>query len=202
VVLALLLVPPVRARVHIDGVETARNDSLLLCSLRTQGLPDPSSRATLESGLPSSIVLAFRVLDQSGDEVAQARTEVRIEPDLWEGIFTLRTPLAQRRAETLEQVEAALARLGPLPVYPLAALPPQSPLRLQVQMAIHPLAPREVERVRALFGEDAVEEGGRREVSVGVGTLLRYFLGKSPGENWVAAVTSDTFRCAGLPAEP
>ncbi len=190
-------------RVEVASVEPARNDTMIVCTLVTSGLPDPPSRETLESGLPSSVTLALTVLDVTGNAVCDAQEEVRIEPDLWEETLLLRTPLFERRASSIEEIAGWLARLGPIPVAPLAGLGGEEPFRIRVRLAVHPLAPAEIRRVRALFGGgDPEDDADRREVSIGFGSVLRYFLGKRPGEEWVADRTSLPFFRGSLPREP
>jgi hypothetical protein len=189
--------------VRIEEVTPGRLDSLLVCSLGTHGLPDAPSRETIESGLPSALVLAFTLLDRSGRQVGGSRAEVRIEPDLWEQIFLLRTPLRDHRAGTIEEVERLLSALGPLPVLSRSAMPSISDLRIRVRMAIHPLAPAEIERVHDLLAGESIDGNtGRREVSVGFGSLLRYFLGGEPEEDWIATATSQPFSWESLTEAP
>lgn len=192
-----------REEVRIVAVEPARSDTALLCSVRTSGLPDASSRETLGSGLPAAVVLAFSLLDPSGHERGGSRVEVRIEPDLWEDVVVVRTPLSERRAASIEGVASLMGRLGPFPVLPMRLLDPGQSLRIRVRLAVHPLAPAEIQRVHALFGGEA--SGGdpdRREVSAGLGTLLRYFLGRERDAGWAADVTSPPFTWGSLARAP
>lgn len=185
-----------RARaVRIEGLEPGIIDTSLVCTLLTSGLPDLASRETLASGLPSALVIAFSLLDAAGNERAVSRVEVRIEPDLWEQTLVVRSPLAERRATSLEEVAQLMARLGPLPVLPLARLPVPPLLQIRARLAVQPLAPAELDRVGALFegGRTSAAEPNRHESSVRLGSLVRYFLGKQPGEDWVAEAFTSRF---------
>lgn len=203
----LMAVTAIRASadaVVIVDLEPGRRDSLMVCTLETRGLPDPRSAETLESGLPSALVIAFSLIGANGDEVGHSRVEVRIEPDLWEQVFVIRTPFLDQRVESLDEVTSFLGRLGPLPVLPMGDLDWAAPLRLRSRLAVHPLAPAEIERVQSLFGGDSGtdDEPDRREVSVGLGSLVRYFLGGHPDEDWVTDVTSRVFTGSALAEEP
>jgi len=198
---------PIRAGadddIRIEAVVPSRVDSILVCNLRTRGLPDHPSRETLSSGLPSALVLAFSLVDASGDDLGGSLTEIRIEPDLWEEIMLVRTPLVDRRLASLDEVGELLRHLGPLPVLPMARLPRGLTFRIRVRLAVYPIAPAEIERVHALFGGGPSEsEADRREVSVGLSSLVRYFLGDQPDEDWVADATSGPFTRQSLAEAP
>lgn len=188
--------PAARAQmdVRITAVEPARTDSTLECVVRTSGLPDARSRETLASGLPSSLTLAVTVLDGAGRERGTTLAEVRIEPDPWERSFVVRTPVGRQRAASMEELAVLLRTIGPLPLPRTTGFDARRPGRVRVRLAVHALAPAEADRAHALFVGDVSGNGGeRREVSAGLGTLLRYFLGRSPAEAWRAEGRSEPF---------
>jgi hypothetical protein len=187
------------ADVRLGAIEPATLDSMLVCHVATEGLPDARSTDTLLSGLPSALVFAFTILDASGRERGTLQTEVRIEPDLWEGILVVRSPLRNERAKTIEDVASILSNLGPLPVAPLRFLDRETAARVRVRLAVFPLAPGELERVHSVLAGEETGEDDRQEVSVGLGALVRYFLGRSPEEEWLASGQSGFFRLSALP---
>lgn len=181
-------------------ITPARLDSVLVCTVDARGLPPPESRSTLESGLPSSLVVDLSLLDGDGDEITGRRTEIRLEPDLWEGVFHLRTPLIDHRCPDMDDLMRRLQRLGPLPLTPLAPLRlrPGDDLRVRARVAVHALAPEEKRGFVSLFRSEG--DAGRRETSVGIGRLFRFFLGREEDEPWVSEVRSAPFSLATLPA--
>ena len=201
--LGLLAAVAAAAEVRVAAVEPSRTDGLLQCTVVTTGLPDTTSRETLASGLPSSLTLALALLDVRGGERGEARAEVRIEPDPWERTFRVRWPGVERQARGLEEVALILSRLGPITVAPLRAADAARQLRVRVRIAVHPLAPAEAEQAHALVSGDMGGGGAdRREVSAGFGSLLRFFLGRSPEETWTAQATSPPFDARTLPRPP
>lgn len=191
------------AQVRITGLEATRDDSLLSCTIATSGLPDAASLETLASGLPSSLTMSIALLDASGHERGGSTCEIRIEPDPWERGFRVSGPAFARRAGDLEALRAVLQRIGPLPIARLARLDPRTPPRLRVRLAIHALAPAEVERAHALFSGDMAGNGAdRREVSTGVGTLLRFFLGPASSARWSVEAVSAPLDPRTLPRTP
>lgn len=199
VVVATLAAVPARAQsegrdVQIVRVEPVRTDSTLECTVVTSGLPDARSRETLASGLPSSLTLSITLLDGAGRERGTTQAEVRIEPDPWERTFVVRSPFGLQRASSLDELAAQLRRLGPVTLARPGAFDHSRPARLRVRLAVHALAAAEADRARSLFVGDMSGNGAdRREVSAGLGTLLRYFLGRTPASQWRAEATSAPF---------
>lgn len=186
------------ADVRIVGVEPGRPDSALTCTVLTAGLPDARSRETLASGLPSALTLSLALLDERGRERATAIAEVRIEPDPWERAFVVRAPFGRLRVANLDELAAQLRRLGPIPLPRPAAGGAPREARVRVRLAVHPLAPAEADRARALYvggaASGAAGNGGeRREVSAGMSTLLRWFVGRAPESAWRAEGVSAPF---------
>jgi hypothetical protein len=193
--LALLLcAAPASSQVRVVAVEPAREGNVLQCTIVIAGLPDGPSRETLASGLPSSLTLSLAVLDGAGRERGATRTEVRIEPDPWERSFRVRWPGAERRARGLDDLAAILSRLGPVSVAPLRASDDARSMRVRARLAVHALAPAEADEARALVsGQMGGGGSDRREVSAGLGGLLRFFLGRSPADAWTAQGVSAPF---------
>jgi hypothetical protein len=184
--------------VRIEQVEPGWNDSLLVCTVRIRGVPTPPVRETLESGLPSALVFSFTLFRLDGEEIGTTIADISIEPDLWEGIYRMRTPLFDAQAATMDELAEMLRTVGPLPVSRLANLPAsfrgERLLRLRARLAIHPLAPAQAERVHALFtGGAEQDDPDRREISVGIGALIRRFLGRESTEDWAAETLSSPF---------
>lgn len=180
-------VPPALLR-----IAPARQDSLLVCILETVGLPDSRSAETLLSGLPSSLTIVLSLLDGRGKERTHVESEIRMVPDPLEGHITIEAPFGMRRTPSLAGLSEILRALGPLPVAALREVPNTPGTTLRARVAIHPLAPSASERVQGMVGEE--ENGSRREFSIGIGSLLRYFLGQRPGEHWDLEKRSSPFR--------
>ncbi|MBD3336537.1 MAG: hypothetical protein GF355_13575 [Candidatus Eisenbacteria bacterium] len=184
--------------VAILDLQPDLRDSLLVCRLHIRGLPTPPMRETLESGLPSAVVVALTLSNGEGNERGGGAIEVRVEPDLWEQEFLLQTPLMEERLETLEEVADRLSRLGPLPVAAADRLGMMGTLRIGARLAVHPLAPAETERMESVLAGDAAEEPDQKEISIGLGALVRLFWGGSPGDEWIADFQSAPFTLARL----
>lgn len=179
---------------RVLAVTAATLDSSLVCEVTTRGLPDLASRETLLSGLPSALVFGITVRELSGRRIGGRRAVVRVEPDLWENRFVFRTPLFTRQVSAMRDVERLLAGLGPLPVIPLDHLDPDAAYRVHVRLAVYPLAPSETRRSRGLLTGQGLDDPDRREVSVGLGALLKFFLGRTQRDRWISETESPPFR--------
>jgi hypothetical protein len=189
--------------IRITGIEPSRTDSTLTCTLLTSGLPDGPSRETLSSGLPSSLAFTLTLLDAGGRERAITAAEVRIEPDPWEHTFVVRQPAGSTRVAGLDELAAALRRIGPLTLASTRGLDPRAGFRIRARLVVHALAPAEADRAHALFMGDLSANGAeRREVSAGLGSLLRFFLGRTPAAAWSAEATSAPFEARTLGRAP
>ena len=201
--LAFGSIAPAGGAPRITGIDPARTDTSLVCTILTRGLPDPQSMETIQSGLPAALLLRVTVLDGRGQAIADEDLDVRVEPDLWERVFNIRTPGETRRAATIEELIASLARLGPFNLARARDVEAETSLRLRIRVAVYPLAPPERERARDLFGSRGADEtADRREVSVGVSSLVRFFLKRGRGAQWVADTTSAAFVYSSLPGLP
>lgn len=199
-------VPPAFAQAgppRITGLEPSRSDTTLDCAVLTGGLPDHRARETLESGLPSSLTLSFVLLDATGRQRADRQAEIRIEPDPWERTYVVRMPSSTQRVGGFAELAAQLRRLGPMAVAPVQGLDPKRPMRLRVRLDVHPLAPEEADRTHSLFvGGTSGNGADRREVSTGFGSLLKFFLRRTPESQSTTEVTSAPFRPGELPRTP
>jgi hypothetical protein len=180
--------------VRITGLEPARTDSTITCTVLTLGLPDGPSHETLASGLPSSLTLTLALLDVRGRERAGATAEVRIEPDPWERTLVVRWPGGDYRVDGLGALGERLRRIGPVTIVSTRGLDPRETFRVRARLAVHALAPAESQRAHAMVMGDLSANGAdRREVSAGLGSLLHYFLGRAPAGGWNAQATSAPF---------
>ncbi len=156
---------------RILAVEPARTDSLLVCRLRTAGLPGAEILSTLRSGLSSAVDLQLEVLDARGRAIDGRVLRLRLDYDLWDEVFSIaQGDRAATRLPDDAALQAWLDRTPWLPVAPLAALASSGPLRLRAALRLHAIAPSERERLgEVVSGPDG------QEVSLGLGKLIRFF---------------------------
>ncbi|MBK6898636.1 MAG: hypothetical protein IPH09_04985 [bacterium] len=174
---------------RILALEPARTDSLLVCRLRTVGLPGSEILSTLRSGLSSAVDLQLEVLDGRGRAIDGQVLRLRLDYDLWDEVFSLAQ--GDRGVERLPDdaaLQAWFDRTPWLPVAPLAALANAGPVRLRAALRLHAIAPSERERLgEVVSGPDG------QEVSLGLGKLIRYFYRGGAREGGGATADSPPF---------
>ena len=169
-ILWLLAVPAAAGPPSVVAVQPARTDSLLVCRVRTHGLPGEEMLSTLHSGLASAVDLELEVLDAGGRSIAGRLLRLDLAFDLWEEVFTVTLDDRVIRLENTQALSDWLGKPPWLPVAPLAALHEKAALRLRVVMRLHTIAPSMREHLGSIVaGPDG------QEVSIGLGRLIRYF---------------------------
>jgi hypothetical protein len=163
----------------IDAVTPERSGELLAASVRTSSLPGDRLSASLRSGLPAAIELRLEALDRKNHRVAESHLFYRIVWDLWDEVLRCEGPGEARAFADASALESYLGDLERLPVAAFATLDARASHRLRVGCRLHPVAPRETERLtRWVAGDEgststAAPDG--REVSVGLSDVIRFF---------------------------
>jgi hypothetical protein len=180
---------------EITSVTPVRDGSLLGTLVRTRHLPGARIASSLESGLPSAIELHLDLRDARDRTVAENVVFYRVAFDLWDEIFRIEGPGAERTFDDLDALERFLDELPRLPVASIGGLEMDARHRVRVGCRLHPVAPRETERLSEWVGgePDAREQernasaAAEREVSVSLGRIIRFFYRGSSGEGDEAA---------------
>lgn len=182
----------------VTGVVPARCGETLLCALRTEGVPSAEAVRTMEGGLPSSVELHLRLLDHRARSLVQRSYSLRLAFDLWDEIFRVEGPLAEKSFDTLGAMEAYLAVLDSLPVAPWGILEQGEAYRIEVEMVHHAVAPAQVGRIGEWIAGDrsgVTGDPAGREVSFGLGSLIRFFYQEGRDEGGEKArFLSDPFK--------
>jgi hypothetical protein len=164
---------------QIVRITPVREGDLLICRLATQGLPGEKVALSMQSGLVSSLELILELLDEKEHVRAGNRVTFHLAFDLWEEVFSVQQGSREQRFTDMDALTRFLSEMPRLPVAPLSALDSQDRFQIRAGLILHPIAPRERERVEdvivgnARSGAAAGDEG--REVSVGLGRLIRFF---------------------------
>jgi hypothetical protein len=150
----------------------------LVCDVRTAGLPTDKAERAMRGGLPSGIEIAVELVDGEGEAVARRELFFRLAFDLWDESFRVEDGADRERLETIESLRTFLEAWNGLPVASLAGLAGTDRYRIRVDLVSHEIAPSEVRRIGEWIAGDASgteSDPDGREVSLGLGSLIRFF---------------------------
>jgi hypothetical protein len=177
----------------IERVTPLRAEDVVAADIATSGLPGETLETSLRSGLPSAIELRLEALDARDRPRGETRLFYRIAWDLWDELFRVegpgvgvmpgevasRAPGPTHRFADVAALRSFLGSLPQLPVTAYGSLDPTARHRVRVGGRLHRVAPRETARLeRWVAGRDvsrATADPDGREVSVGLGEVIRFF---------------------------
>jgi hypothetical protein len=162
----------------VDEVTPGRLGDILDATVRTSNFPGDRLTTSLKSGLPAAIEMDVTALDRQNHAVTENRLFFRIAWDLWDEVVKVDGPRDSQQLPSLASLGGFFDELRDLPVGPFAALDPNAEHRLRVECRLHPVAPRETERLTQWVagGDTSTSTGGdEREVSVGLTDVIRFF---------------------------
>jgi len=163
---------------RVEQVTPARVGDLVVAHFATTGLPGSKLLQSMQSGLVSAIEVDLALLDDRDKVVGGNQVSLQLGFDLWEELFAVFTAGTERRFQTLEALQAYLARPEMMPVIPVSNLLEGGRYRVRVGLRVHPIAPAEQARVEdVIAGENRPRREGQdqQEASVSLGRLIRFF---------------------------
>ncbi len=170
---------------RVVEVAPRRQGNLVVCHLKTTGLPVEKQLQTMRSGLVSSVEVDLALLDEKDHLLAGNTVTLRLAFDLWEEVFSVREDGRERRFHSLADLEDFLADLHDLPVAGVSFLEQNHRYRLRVGMVVNAIAPEEQKRVEGVIaGDQRLHREGQdqQEASVSLGRLIRLFY-KNDGDD-------------------
>jgi hypothetical protein len=190
---------------HIVSVSPAIAGERLVCNLETRGLPTDDAARSMRGGLPSGVEIAVELRGSGEETIVRRRVFFRLSFDLWDEIFRVEEDGSEARFETLASLRSFLETFEGLPVAPLRALAGDEGYRLHVDLVSHAIMPAERARIGewiagegsagARSGSGTARDSDEREVSFGIGSLIRFFYGgSSEAKPTAVCASSEWFR--------
>lgn len=102
---------------------------------------------TIQSGLPSVIQAEIRLLDSAKRSVVRKHITRTIIYDLWDELYTLRSPDTSLTFNKFEAVQASGSQIDSLLLTPRSQLSMQQKYRVQLRVSIIPITARQAEKV-------------------------------------------------------
>jgi hypothetical protein len=191
---------------RITEVVPAGREGMLVCGLRTEGLPGDRIVSTLRSGLVSAVELELEVRQGDSRAVGGNRFMMRLSYDLWEEVFAVDVAGRESRFPDLAGLRAYLSAMPQLPVAPLSALDDATPAVIRAGLRLHPIAPDTRGRMGEMISGGAAEAGTHgdavQEVSISLGRLIRFFYKGDGDADMDVMRESPPFRPGELSVEP
>lgn len=196
---------PRAAEPRVVSVSPAIRGDDLVCDVETRGLPTEEAARSMRGGLPSGVEIVVDLVGGTDETIVRRRVFFRLSYDLWEEVFRAEEGGSERRFDTLGSLRSFLETMNGLPVAPLAGLSNDARYRIRVDLVPHAIAPAERARIADWIAGEGGSEGrgasgtardaDEREVSFGLGSLIRFFYGGANEESSArAAGESDWFR--------
>jgi len=165
----------------VVAVVPARTGESLVCDVRITGLPGEKAERSLQGGLPSSIDVIAELLDDQDRVVFRRLVALRVVFDLWDEVFRVDDGEGEHRFNTIEEVRTHLSHMKDLPVASIPAIAVEDRYRIRIAVVSHPIAPADKTRIGDWISGEGTEGTARdadeREVSLGIGTVIRYVFG-------------------------
>ena len=163
---------------RVVGISPGRVGNLVVCRLKTMGLPAEKQLQSMRSGLVSSVELKLSLLDENDHLLGGNTMTLRLAFDLWEEVFSVRDDGQERRFHSLADLEKYLADLGNLPVATAPSMENNQRYRIRVELVVSSIARDEQKRVEEVIAGDQRphrEGQDQQEASVSLGRLIRFF---------------------------
>ncbi len=162
----------------LETITPLQTGQLVVCHLKTRGLPGAKQLQTMRSGLESAVELRLALVDENDDMLGGSLVSLRMGFDLWDEVFSVHRDGRERRFQTLADLQAYLSDLSDLPVASSSLLGLGNRFRIRAGLVIHSIAPDEQARVEDVIAgaQRPLREGqDRQEASVSLGRLIKLF---------------------------
>lgn len=180
VVTALPVVTAADDRPVIARAELYLAGSLLVSDIECRSLFSEQVVGTVQSGLPASVELTYRVLDGEDDVVRRGVHAFGLTYDVWDDIYTVDRGDTVLTFTTFEAMGRMMAWLRAVPVGASNGLDQNARYVVEFSVAVRPLAGREQKRIVG-WVDDTVRgpsAGSWREQLLNVNDLIHRFFSR------------------------
>jgi len=160
---------------EIISVQPERRDGWLRLAVHARDLLDDRTRSTVESGLPGTCVYRIVLVNDQGAISAQRLLSFALRFDVWEELYRLDGPGGEQVFSSLADADSAWANLENIAIARLNTLRETSQYRLQVFVAVRPIAPEDRLRVAEFVNQSSA--GQSEEMHIDIGALVSRLVG-------------------------
>ena len=108
--------------IRVKQIHLFKNAEMLHCDIDVQEALDTKSYSTLTSGLPLRIILVSKIIDSSEKQLSLTQTEIIIEYDVWDEIFSVKYTDRIERFRALDSLKSGLRTFRNISLSPLQQL--------------------------------------------------------------------------------
>ncbi|MFH1843037.1 MAG: hypothetical protein ABIF77_07490 [bacterium] len=196
----LLVAVSAQAGGIVEVIHIYRQAGQVRLELRAREILDRRTASTVDSGLPGTCVYHLQLLDEAEQVVVEFFLELTLQLDLWENRYLLDCPSGRHVFPSLAAADSAWSHLIGIDLCPEPRLAPDLGYRLQVQIAVQPLAPEVRKRLSRYVSSNSSRN--REELALDLGAVFGRILGGDGPDNDNVRFVSPWFRIGDLEERP
>jgi hypothetical protein len=189
-----------RADPAVTEATPKRAQGWLEVEVLARDLLDARIASTVDSGLPGTCVYHIALREDDHEVVTERVLEMSLRFDLWDDRYVLEGPEGVRSFATLAAADSAWAHLDGVRLIPVSSLQSNLSYRLQVRVAVQPLAPEDQAWISRYVSQSSGAE--RQEFALDVGALLERFFHERSDRQSGAAYLGPPFRLPDVEETP
>jgi len=184
----------------VEVIHLYRQAGQVRLELRAREILDQRTASTVDSGLPGTCVYHLQLLNEAEQVIEEFVLELTLQLDLWENRYLLDSPSGRHVFPSLAAADSAWSHLVGIDICPTPRLTPGLGYRLQVQIAVQPLAPEVRARLSRYVSSNSSRN--REELALDLGAVFGRILGDDGSDSDHVRFASPWFRLGDLEERP
>lgn len=162
--------------IEVTKIELYKRAETLQSDIYIQEVFDSKAHTALTSGLPLRLILLAKIKDDNNIQVSLSQTEILIQYDVWDEIFSITYPDRIERFRSLDSLKSDLKTLHNIPLAKLQKF--QSGQHYTVLLKIH------MQNDSPGSVIDSIDHGPS-DKSFGLSSIIKFFFGTpEPKDHW------------------
>lgn len=158
------------ASIDITKIIPIKDSDELKCNVFINDVFDSKNLSTLLSGLPVHIVIYVKLMDRNNNQVSRHQTEIIIQYDIWDEVFTIQYADNNEKYKSLDSVKKVMHSLQRISVTPLSQLNPEEDYRIFIR--IH------IQNEQSVSVMDSIDQDSSNK-GLSLMTIIKFFFGGS-----------------------
>jgi len=175
ILVAIVITSVVSGAGTVEQLRPFRHQGRLFVEIKASDMLDRHTASTIDSGLPGTCVYHILIEDANQALVAERYLDLNLRLDLWENQYLLDGPTGLISFNSLAAADSAWSHLPGVDLCDIEQLAPDQSYRIQVQIAVKPLAPEDQARLSHYVSNNSGRN--REELALNLGALFGQLLG-------------------------